>query len=241
MLSQYDRFQTAFLVFSLVALATTTYGGVSLGVICDEGTIRGAINVVVDPWDTSFPKENWIGLVIQRGMVGACGSTVLLNTEPFPFPESQVPYAEANYSFEEPVPWPNRYFLYTAKAIDSEGNLYSVPGQGDPLPYAHVSCGEAVVARGFIVIHDWIYYEAQLEPCPGTCWNWHLISLGYLDPSEIFPLLGVLVNIYGEFYDDGMPTFGDIIIDRIEPTPDGECGPSPNAIRSWGALKQLYR
>jgi hypothetical protein len=231
------------LALPLVA-ASGAEAGVSLGASCPDGTMHVAFGVFNDG-----SYEDAVGIVVVRSWVGACGLETIVSPAPFPIPAF---WTEAGTSFDDAVPATGKYFQYRAYALLEGGGLRPAPGQGDPLPYAYAACGEAVAARGYLLEDSGSPPGGyvRFEPCLDDCWflefGWYpvYLDLSALDPAIYAPYVGqpVAVDVYGRIYVDGMPGASGLYdITRVEPSPDGACGPIPARTTSWGSLKNRYR
>jgi hypothetical protein len=233
------------LMLLLLLAAPAAEAGVALGADCAGGTtVHVQLHVFTD-----YGEEDLLGVVVQRSWVGACGLELMVTAEPFPFPPLLT---GTIYSFDDHVPQAGRYFMYRAYVMTASGELRPATGLGDPLPYDYAACGEAVATRGYLLgiaaASPSVYVE--FAPCQDDCWfmefGWYpaYLDVSGLDPAMYEPYLGqpIAVDIYGDIYVDGMPGASGIYdITRIEPSPDGVCGPVPARRTSWGALKHSYR
>ncbi len=233
------------LLYPLLLAAPAAEAGVALGAACAGGT---TVHVQLYVF-TDYGEEDLVGVVVQRGWIGICGLERLVTAEPFPFPPLLT---GAGYAFDDHVPQAGRYFAYRAYVVNAAGELHGAAGLGDPLPYDYAACGEAVATRGHLVGIDGSPPAVYVEflQCQEDCWftdfGWHPVYLDVseLDPATYEPYVGqpVAVDVYGDIYVDGMPGASGIYdITRIEPAPDGVCGPVPARTTSWGALKHSYR
>jgi hypothetical protein len=209
-----------------LAAAAPAWAGVSLTAGCADETVTIMIEIYA-----FAPADDWIGFVVQRTLLGDCAGPVTITPAPLSFGK---PRDKTLHQIQEPVPWPGRTFRYEARAIDRDGVLHDLPATLEP-PWDHVSCGEAVASRGFLGLEG---DQARLEPCPGTCWP-PLLLCG--ESASLLGLLGIPVDVIGEFHHSDMPIPCDLEWERIEPTHDGGCGPTPVAPRTWGEIKGRYR
>lgn len=239
-------FAVALGVAALTVAPSAAHAGVFLSAACNGDSFDISLDVVVyagfPPSLPGWPPADWVGLVVERRMVGECADPRIVTAEVLPFPPlNQWGHGEVTHRFTDPVPSPNRWFLYTARAVDTEGGLHDVPGQGDPMPYDHVACGDPVVTRGYLVPLSWAEpINVSLRPCQDTCWGGVLLCTTF-DLPTMLGLLDTPVNVYGEPYDDGMPSTCMLWNERIVPVTDGSCGPLPVCPLTWGAVKGIYR
>ena len=235
---------TLLILALLVAAASGADAGVSLGASCSGGVVHVAFGVFNDG-----SYEDAVGIVVVRSWVGACGLETIVSPAPFPIP---APWTEAGTSFDDAVPETGKYFRYMAFVLLQDGGLRPAPGQGDPLPYAYAACGEAVAARGYLLADTGSAPAGcvPFEPCLDDCWflefGWYpvYLDLSALDPATYAPYVGqpVAVDVYGRIYVDGMPGASGLYdITRVEPSPDGACGPIPAHTTSCLVVGSLTR
>lgn len=209
----------------------------------DGDMIRVDVSVV---W-SELPAE-YVGVVVQRWTVGLCDD--LTTVTPAPWPREvrppQDPFSE--YTLLSPVPAENRCLGYAVRAIDADGNLFAVRDAGG-MPFDFVSCGLAIVARGFLMLDPYNptrppYYEE----CADGCWSTTSdINLSAVDPATYAAYISfpnaqlVPVDIYGTIWVSDLLPNVQLVATQVVATPSGRCGPLPVTPSSWGQLKRGYR
>jgi hypothetical protein len=223
----------------LVVLGTVT---VSLAGALSAQCVDGLIVI-----DASFfndgNSDDWLGLVVTRDWVGACDDPVIITPEPWPLPAL---WELGHYAMTDVPPEADTYFGYRLWGIDDEGELIPVMPSGDTLQYDFAACGAAVAVRGFLIGDP--PWEIYVGPCPGTCWDeicdaYEPVDVSGVAPDVYEPYLdsGIPVDLYGRAVADGMPVSPCLMLEDVQPTVDGECGPIPTTPSSWSTVKARYR
>lgn len=168
---------------------------------------------------------------------------------PAPWPREVRPPQDpsSEYTLPSPVPAENRCFGYAVRTVDADGLLHAVSGAGG-MPFDYVSCGLAIVARGFLFLDlNHPTDPPYLEACAEDCWQTGpVIDLDAVDPTTYtayisFPPTLVPVDIYGTIQvSDLMPNV-EVVASQVLSSPTGACGPLPATPSSWGRLKNSYR
>jgi len=205
------------------------------------------IQVDVSAVWSMLPVE-WTGLVVQRWTVGVCDDWTTVTPEPWRREAPPRQYSVSEYSLLSPVPGENRCYGYAVKAMDADGQLHAICGLGD-MPFDYVSCGLAIVARGFLILYmDNLEGPPRLVACTEDCWQtagWD-IDFGAVDPATYSSYVslfvpGIPVDIYGRIEVSGMIPNMWIVASQVLPSPSGLCGPLPVKSTSWGQVKTSYR
>jgi len=222
-----------FVALFLVLISVSCAGAsVDLNAHCTDGTISISVTI----FNYEYPAE-WVGLVIQRSWVGACGTETIITDPPLALP----PHMEQLYHLvTEPMLEDDHYFKYRAFMVDDVGNLTPAPGGFEVLPYDLAGCGEPVATRGFLRSDG-----PNFEVCPDMCWLDCPggIYFGALPPEIYEPYIdsGIPIDVYGEVILDGMIPVPCVVVSDILPTPSGECGPVPVERTTWSTIKSWYR
>lgn len=232
-----------------LALATEASGTISLRASCSGDQVTVYIGVCND-----YPEE-FTGFVIQRREVGTCAGPVIITDAPVPLPAPGNPYLSGDwvhYEFVFAVPFPGIHYQYSALLSDADGQIHEYGNPPfptwdcKPVLSDVTSCEDAVIMRGHVVPTAW--YPTQVTvliiPCAEGCWGLNVMMLDVpLDNPLVTSLNSGVVDIYGAVND--IRCFGEwglpYLVSRVEPAPNGACGPVPEKSTSFGSLKAMYR
>ncbi len=190
-------------------------------------------------------EVDWQGVVVERSVVGACNSGVVLTEDPLQLLEG---YDIGDHLLSFEVPDPSAAYRYALKGLTDQGDLVDMAGgEYAPTWFAVEACADdALMLRG--VLYDiGLFGRVGIEPCEGYCWDTctgtPIVGVVDLDPAQYEPFLDtdVVVSVYGAW--DSLPpevSWGCVRAARIETGTDcaGVVAAEPS---TWGALKGRYR
>jgi hypothetical protein len=229
------------LLLLVLLIPATALAGAGVSAHCDGGDI--AVSVVL--FNDEFPPE-WTGFVVQRSQVGVCGNETIITEEPLPVPTEM--WIEVFHNLSDSYVDEGVYQVYQIFATNAAGDLLPVWGMGMPGTHDFAACGEALATRGFLTVESYEYFELTITECPDNCWL-GCGGQGYMNVTEeqfneLLPYVfdQIPVDLYGVLQHQGMPVmYCPYEVTRIEPSPNGVCGPVPAVKRTWDGVKAYYR
>ena len=185
------------------------------------------------------------GLNLEWTMVGECGARV---------PVPGVPTRVAATNDEQllvlrvPAPVRDRILRYYTVFTDANGNRVAAADPGCSWFSDYATCGEGMAFRARLYDFGAGLY---IDFCGSQCWlpcSSSSLALSRVEPTwHSFVNTGRYVNVYGEpgtaeHPPCSMPGAPYLTVTRMEfETDPTGCNAVPEEVRSWGAVKGLYR
>lgn len=227
------------IAMSVFFVAAPAYAYVEWDVQCNEaqthfeGTV-GVFNQYVQGGDVTGYE-----LLFEQFTSGTCETPEVFMTVPL-----HAPLSYAQYAISRPVPGTNSYNRFRVLLRRPDGTVQDVGFPGAP-SWNVASCGEAAVARGYLVSVDQDG-TAELEPCPDSCDTWpcgRYVDLSMVPQEQWMPFVGtgIPVDVYGAFV--LYPMAGDPCLfgESLLPSSSGDCETVAVERETWSGVKARYR
>lgn len=228
-------------LFFLTLMATSAVAAEMFAGCPGDGTVYLRVRF----WDYEMGAD-WQGVVVERSIVGECGTGIILNDEPLQLLEG---YNMGDYELFYPLPSSTTTYRYAIKGMDASGALVDMTG-GEYAPtwfYIRACSDEGLMMRGTLtdIGH---YGRVGITLCSDACWDIcpgpeATVGVINLDAGDYQQFLGTdtVVNVYG-VWDSNPPevSWGCMNAVRIEEV--ASCsGSVPLQRTSWGTFKAFYR